>query len=199
MIPLQRYARRRNTPANDGCELCSAPLEEEHRHLVDLLGRAICCSCRACALLFEEPGAAQGRYVTIPERVLVDPSFTLDHDAWDRLHIPVELAFFFFHGALERWVAFYPSPAGAVESELPLEVFAEVFGGSALLAHAKPDVDALLIRAGRATDCLLVPIDACYRLIAELRLAWRGIDGGGEVRAKIDAFFDQLRRKGAAA
>ena len=32
----------------------------------------------------------------------------------------------------------------------------------------------------RGHPCLLVPIDACYRLVGLVKLHWRGFDGGSE-------------------
>src|SRR5206468_3768742 len=63
------------------------------------------------------------RYRLVPTRVLVDPGFVLDGAEWDALRIPVRLAFIFFNSRDNRWVAFYPSPAGAAESALSLDGF----------------------------------------------------------------------------
>jgi hypothetical protein len=35
----------------------------------------------------------------------------------------------------------------------------------------------------------VVPIDACYELVGNLRILWRGFDGGSEARAYLDTFF----------
>jgi hypothetical protein len=199
MIPLRRFARREPGPALERCELCSAPLGERHRHLVDLSARSFCCACRACALLFENAAAANGRFRTIPERVLRDFDFSPSEEQWAALQIPVELAFFFLHGGLERWIAFYPSPAGAVESELPMDAFRELFSNSALIEVIEPDVEALLVRTGRTRECLLVPIDECYRLISVIRRTWRGFDGGLEVKEQVDACFERLRERSVSA
>ena len=53
-------------------------------------------------------------------------------------------------------------------------------------------------RARAGAPCLLVPIDACYRLVGLVRLHWRGFDGGSEAWAAIDAFFAELRAAGRA-
>ena len=69
---------------------------------------------------------------------------------------------------LDRTVAFYPGPAGATESELPLEAWGAVLARNPALGMAAPDTEALLIRGpgpDRAqADCHLVPVDACYEL-----------------------------------
>ncbi len=68
-------------------------------------------------------------------------------------------------------------------------------------ALLEPDVEALLVRApdrGRGTEgddftCHLVPIDACYELVGQLRRLWRGFDGGQEAHQAMDAFFARCR------
>lgn len=62
--------------------------------------------------------------------------------------------------------------------------------GTRLAALLEPDVEALLLR--RSQDgyaCYLVPIDVCYRLVGQMRLHWKGFDGGARARAELDAFF----------
>ena len=97
-------------------------------------------------------------------------------------------------------VACYPSPAGATESELSLAAWADGWRTSALAGLMEPDVEALLVRRGDAgrggSRGLLVPVDACYRLVGLVRLHWKGFDGGAEAWAAIDAFFAELRRGG---
>jgi Family of unknown function (DUF5947) len=198
---LQRYARagaRAGVRPADVCELCAVGLPDAHAHLVDLQQRRLCCACKACSLLFVEPGAAGGRYRTVPSRVLADPGFVLNEAQWAALEIPVRLAFFFFNSSLGRWVALYPGPAGVTESELPLEGWTGLAAGSALVASVQPDVEALLVDGRRGVtgfECLLVPIDACYELAARLRGAWKGFDGGDETRQALEVFFEGLRAR----
>ena len=52
------------------CELCSEPIPPEHRHLLDLEKRELCCACRACTLLFDRPAAGGDHYRLIPARRL---------------------------------------------------------------------------------------------------------------------------------
>ena len=191
---LQAYARspRAKPRAEEHCELCSAPIPPKHRHLIDLEKRSLCCGCQACSLLFFEPGAAGGRYRTVPDRVRVEPSFVLNEAAWSKLEIPVRLAFVFYNSRQKRWVAFYPSPAGATESELPLQAWSELAASSRLICSIEPDVEALLAWAPRGRsefECYLVPIDACYELVAKVRSNWRGFDGGDGVRKELGEFF----------
>jgi hypothetical protein len=169
--------------------------------VVDLRRRAVCCACRACAVLFREPGAGAGRWRTVPERVLFDPGApgaALGEGEWGALEIPVGLAFLFRSSAAGRWVAVYPGPAGVIESALPLEAWERLAPRIPLAAAAEEDVEALLVRGerGRAgLEVLLVPVDRCYALAGRLRRVWRGFDGGAEARREIEAFFAELRAR----
>ncbi|MEY2568480.1 MAG: hypothetical protein QOE35_3009 [Actinomycetota bacterium] len=176
------------------CELCTAPIGSEHGHLVDVEARSLQCACRACWLLFTHEGAAQGRFRTVPDRYLHDPGLQLTDAEWDSLQVPVGMAFFFRQSDLDGPVAFYPSPAGATESLLPLETWGDLAARTPLVQTLEPDVEALLVR--RRDDgtyqCHLVPVDACYELVGRVRMTWKGFDGGAEAWAAIDAFFDAI-------
>ncbi|MGW0749698.1 DUF5947 family protein [Streptomyces sp. NPDC002587] len=193
---LRRFAGPR-PPRPERCELCAVAVPEDgHRHLVETEQRALVCACTACALLFDRPGAATGRYRAVPDRYLADPGHRLDEGAWERLQIPVSVAFFFRNAALDRLVALYPSPAGATESELDPATWESVLGASRLSELLEPDVEALLLRRSEGrTTCHLVPIDICYELVGRMRLLWQGFDGGAEARAALDAFFAQVERR----
>jgi hypothetical protein len=194
---LRRFLQEPAAPAPERCELCATPVPDEHAHLVEPAERRLLCACPACALLFSEPGL---RYRRVPDRYLVDPGFTLSDAQWDALQVPVGMAFFLRNSARAAVVACYPSPAGATESELPLEAWADGVGASALAEVLEPDVEALLVRrdaAGRGDSAaaLLVPIDACYRLVGLVRRHWKGFDGGAEAWAAIDGFFAELHER----
>ncbi|MFJ1578625.1 DUF5947 family protein [Streptomyces sp. NPDC088182] len=190
---------RRPPPARERCELCAEPLSGEHRHLVDTRKRSLMCACTGCYLLFTRPGAGAGHFRAVPDRYLADPDFTLDEESWNRLQIPVGLAFFFRNSELDRLAAFYPSPAGATESELDPDTWRDVLGHSRLAALLRPDTEALLIRREREAEglgtgeCYLVPVDACYELVGRMRLHWQGFDGGAEARADLADFFARVR------
>jgi hypothetical protein len=177
-------------PAEERCELCGEHLAAAHPHMVDPRTRSIACACTACALLFTRPG---GRYRTVPDRVRHDPRAPLTGAEWAELAIPVSLAFFFVNSALGRVVASYPSPAGVTECELDLEAWDRLAGAHPLLRALTPDVEAILVVAGEATETFLIPIDLCYWLAGALRLNWHGFDGGTEVRRIISAFLTDLR------
>lgn len=194
LAALRRVVRERPAPrADERCELCAAPIGGEHSHLVNLDSRALMCSCRACYLLFTEPDANL-RYRAVPERYLSFPDLTVDGRAWDELQIPVGLAFLFRNSVQDRMVAFYPGPAGATESELPLDAWDRIVEHDPELAVLRPDVEALLVRRsdGPCGSCHLVPVDACYELVGRLRTLWRGFDGGTAAREAMDVFFAQV-------
>jgi Family of unknown function (DUF5947) len=191
---------RQPTPSEEVCELCSEPFASEHRHLVDLRSRTLLCACRGCFLLFESQGAGGDHFRSVPERYLALRDLALSPSNWDRLQIPVSVAFFFLNSDLGRIAGFYPGPAGATESELPLDTWTELFAASPQLATMQPDVEAFLIRAasdrGEGTaECYIVPIDACYELVGHLRILWRGFDGGSEANRRLDEFFADIRSR----
>lgn len=157
------------------CELCAVPVASRHGHLVDTGRRGLLCSCRACFLL--STGAGAGRYRPVPERYLWDPDRPLAEIDWASLGIPAGFAFFLRSGA--GVTECHPGPAGPAESSMPLHLWSELSAGRPLFAAAEPDVEAILFHeAGSGTDCFLVPIDACYRLIGTVRRYWTGRDGG---------------------
>jgi hypothetical protein len=194
-----RETRPREVPrAGEVCELCMSPIPDEHGHMVDLKARSLLCACRGCYLLFSAEGAGGGHFRSVPDRHLAFTDFKLSPAQWDSLQIPVSVAFFFLNSSLGRIAAFYPGPAGATESELPLDTWAGIVEANPQLSTMQPDVEAFLVRSRRGqggADCYIVPIDACYELVGHLRILWRGFDGGQEANAKLDTFFDEVERK----
>lgn len=178
------------------CELCGEAIPDEHRHLLAIDTRELKCTCRACSLLFDRPGAAEGSLRLVPDRRLALSDFRLAQLTWDRLAIPVEMAFFFYSSAARRVMAYYPGPAGATESALALPAWRQLERDNPVLATLTPDVEALLVnRARGARRYYLVPIDDPYRLVAVIRTRWRGFTGGREVWQEIDRFFADLDRR----
>lgn len=200
---LRRIATTRKA-AYDGerCEMCNEPIGDPHQHVVDLDTRGLMCTCRGCYLLFSTQGAQQ-RHRAVPERYLSFPSFRLGPGQWEQLEIPVALAFFFHNSVQERTIAFYPGPAGATESELPLAAWQSVVDDNPALASVAADTEALMIRAPGPdrplAEALLVPIDCCYELVGQLRSVWRGFDGGQDARASIESWFTSVRARSRPA
>lgn len=192
---IRSPARTRPRPG-ERCELCAANIPEEHGHVVDLEQRSLRCTCRPCASLFVGVGAAGGRFRTVPERHLIIDDFELSAGQWDALQIPVAMAFFFRNSSDATLTAFYPSPAGATESLLPLGAWDQISAVNPVLSIMEADVEAALIRVvGSTFECFVVPIDACYELVGHLRRLWRGFDGGREARDATAGFFDRLRHR----
>jgi len=182
--------------------MCAEPIADEHQHVVDVGSRSLMCTCRGCYLLFSDQQAAL-HYRAVPDRYLSFPEFRFNGSDWDDLQIPVGLAFLFRNSVQDRVVAFYPSPAGATESELPLERWDRIVAANPQLSVLLPDVEALLLfRAdhGRGDfSCHLVPIDTCYELVGTMRKTWRGFDGGQEARAAMEDFFTEVQRRSRPA
>jgi hypothetical protein len=202
---LRRITSTRPAPVTEErCEMCAEPLRDDHQHVVNLESRGLMCTCRGCYLLFTAE-SAQLKYRAVPDRYLSFPDFELGPGQWDSLEIPVALAFLFRNSVQERTIAFYPGPAGATESELPLHAWDSVVAANPELNVLRPDVEALLIRAPerrRNTDtftCHVVPIDACYELVGQLRQLWRGFDGGQDAHRAMDEFFERVSARSRPA
>ena len=190
--------------ATEQCELCSEPLGHlNHRHLLRMKDRQVLCSCSPCALRFEN--TIGGRYKLIPRDARTLPDFRMTDVQWNRLSIPIDLAFFFRnsqqedgeeHGPKNDVAALYPSPAGATESLLSLDAWDALVDENPMLGEMAPDVEALLVnRAGETDAYYLAPIDTCYKLVGLIRLHWEGLSGGQEVWEEIARFFDRLDDK----
>lgn len=175
------------------CEMCGAGLGGPHGHVVALDDRSLRCACRPCHLLFEAPGAGGGRFRAVPERYLTDLRHRLGDADWELLRIPVTTAFFFVNSDLDRVIACYPSPAGATECLLDLAEWGRLQRSYPLLRAPADDVEAVYVtRSGDLLEAFLVPVDACYSLVGQVRLRWRGIDGGDEVREVMAGFLADL-------
>jgi hypothetical protein len=195
---LQRFVRR-TTPAAqtlERCELCGEAIPREHRHLLEVSSRRVSCVCQACSILFSNKAASAGRQRLIPDRCLVLKNFRMSDAQWEELRIPVGMAFLLWSTPAGQAVAFYPGPAGATESLLPMEVWSALETSNPALAELEPDVEALLVnRARGARQYFLVPIDECYRLVALIRRHWRGLSGGQQVWQEIGQFFEALQTR----
>jgi hypothetical protein len=188
--------RGQQVRAGERCEMCAETVASEHRHVVDTTERTLKCLCTPCFLLFSDDAAAGGRYRQVPSRYRALPGAGIDDDTWDALAIPVSLAFFFHSSASDAPAAFYPGPAGATESLLPLVAWQAVLADNPSFADTAPDVEAVMVRrTAGGTECFIVPIDACYELVGRLRLHWQGFDGGVEAHAELEGFFGRVRER----
>jgi hypothetical protein len=194
---LRRFARPR-LPA-ERCELCSAVLAHEHPHLLELASRQILCACDACSTLFD--GMAGARYRRVSRRTWLLENFHMSDGDWESLLIPINMAFFFYSSVHRRMVTLYPSPAGAIESLLPLDAWADIVKNNPVLNNLEPDIEALLVnRVGHARESapaayFFAPMDDCYRLVGLIRTHWKGLSGGNEVWTEIAGFFSALRAR----
>lgn len=183
---------RRSTAGPRGrraCDLCAAPLPEEHRHLLDVRDHRPLCACYACSVLFQREEAGEGHYRLVPDRRI-----RLTGLAPDRLGVPVGLAFF-VKRAGGRVVAHYPSPAGATRWDVEPQAWDAVVRDHPDLAELTAEVEALLLNTARGrSEAWLVPIDDCYRLVGTVRRHWTGLSGGDRVWPEIEGFFEELRR-----
>jgi hypothetical protein len=201
LAALRRFARPAPAPARaeEQCEMCGAGLGSrrgDHGHVVGLDQRVLRCACRACYLLFTSQGAGGGRFRSVPERYLTDPAHRLTGADWDELQIPVTTAFLFLNSDRQQVVAGCPSPAGLTECLLDPDAWERARRTHPLLAAALADLEAVYVtRVSGAFEAFLIPIDACYALVGEVRLGWHGLDGGAEVRRVLTAFADDLRRR----
>lgn len=194
---LRQFVRRKRDV--ERCELCAADIGFDHPHLIEPGSRKLLCTCNACAILFSGMGL---KYKRVPRRVLALEGFHLTDGQWESLMIPISMAFFFRSTPDARMVAFYPSPAGATESLLPLETWNDLEDANPVLKEMEPDVEALLVnrvghmRGVAAPEYFVLPIDECYKLVGLIRAHWRGLSGGTEVWQQIGRFFEQLKQKG---
>ena len=173
------------------CQLCAKPLPPEHRHLLDTTSRDLACSCDPCTFLFV--GQVGAKFKPIPRDGRILSNFTMTDEQWAQLQTPIHLAFF-VRRTDGRVDAFYPSPAGATASDLPLDAWNELATTNPILNELEPDVEALLVNRVRNTrDYFRAPIDVCYELVGLVRGHWRGLTGGAEVWAEIDRLTTRIK------
>jgi hypothetical protein len=193
---LRRFIRPRT--AVERCDLCSLEVAPEHPHLFELKTRQLHCACDACAILFSSQG--DGRYARVPRRSTFMPAFQMTDLQWNSLMLPIQLAFFFNSSIEGRVIALYPSPAGATESLLPLDAWADIVKENPGLQTMRADVEALLVnRVREKREYFIAPIDKCYELVGLIRAKWTGLSGGTEVWQDIDKFFSLLKDRSYVA
>jgi len=178
------------------CDICNAPMPEDHRHLLHLEERRIVCSCEACWAMH----SGDAEYRPAGMRTLWLERFDCDEEAWGSFQIPIGLAFFMRSGMTGGIVAFYPSPAGATESELDLATWDALVARNPLLADLDPDAEALVVnRLAEPPQYAIAPIDDCYRLVGLVKSSWEGISGGSALEQALPGFFAALRSRAGTA
>jgi Family of unknown function (DUF5947) len=177
-------------PIEANCDLCGTSMPEDHRHLLELDERRLVCVCESCWAL--RSGDAEFR--PTGTRYLWLEDLDLPDDLWARFRIPIGLAFFLRTGG--GIVAFYPSPAGATESELDLGVWEELERRNPELVNLEPEAEVLIVdRLSPSHRFAIAPTDQAYRLVGLVKAKWQGISGGSELEGAVDGFFDELKGK----
>ena len=193
---LRRFARPQS-PA-ERCEFCAIPVAPKHRHLLEVAKQRLVCVCNACGLGYQN--TIGGRFKLIPRNPRRLAEFQIPDAEWEALAFPINVAFFYHETASDKTVAMYPSPAGAMESLLPLSTWNALTEDAPAVREMESDTEAFLVnRVAGASDYFIVPIDACYALVGLFRAHWRGSSDGETAWDQIGNFFAELRETAAVA
>jgi hypothetical protein len=131
---MQRLARR--APV-ERCDLCSEPLADAHRHLLEADNRSVACVCPGCV------GTSLRTYRLIPDRYLNLVDFAMTDMEWSSLRVPVGIRF------ITAGRAYYPGPMGPTESALDAATWSALCYRHPVLTDIQPDVEALLVNRAR--------------------------------------------------
>jgi hypothetical protein len=185
---------RSQTAGTETCDLCHAALAQSHEHLLERATRKLECVCTPCAILFS---GQQQKYRRVPRRMRFLPDFHLSDEQWNGLMIPIGIAFFVRSSMVNRIVAFYPSPAGPVESQLTLEAWEDIAAENPCVRSMETDVEGMLAyRMGDAREHFIIPIDEFFKLTGLIRIKWRGFSGGMAMWQEVGAFLETLKQRG---
>ena len=191
-------ARATPTARSDAerCDICRTTVPGDHRHLLHLSQRRIMCACEACWALYS--GAPEYRPTGMRTVWLDD--FHCDEATWASFSIPIGLAFLMHSTATGTVVAFYPSPAGATESELSLDAWETLVAANPALEQLESDAEALVVnRLADPPQYAILPIDQCYGLVGLIRSRWEGISGGSALEQAVPEFFAGVRARAVDA
>lgn len=194
--PIPTLAGTASAP-EEHCDLCGARVPDDHRHLLALVQRRIVCACEPCWALH----SGDAEYRPTGMRTLWLEGFVCDEVTWASLAIPIALAFFMRSSVAARdgssegsVVAFYPSPAGATESELALPAWEQLVRLNPVLTTLDADGEALVVnRLADPPQYAILPIDRCYALVGLVRSRWQGISGGDALATAVPEFFARVR------
>jgi hypothetical protein len=205
MVARMRSLARAGAPVQNGggssaaaehCDICRAPIPEDHRHMLHLVDRRIVCTCEACWALY----SGEPEYRPTGMRTVWLDRFQCSEETWAAFGIPIGLAFFMRSTVTETVVAFYPSPAGATESELTLEAWGALVQSNPVLERLEADAEALVVnRMSDPAQFAIVPIDQCYALVGLIKSRWEGISGGSAIEQAVPQFFAAVRSRAVNA
>jgi len=185
-----------STPVAERCDLCNTTLPDDHRHMLHLVERRIVCTCEACWALY----SGNAEYRPTGMRTVWLDDFQCNDEIWAAFQVPIGLAFFMRSTTTSTVVAFYPSPAGATESELTLEAWEALVAENPVLAQLESDSEALVVnRLSEPAQYAIVPIDQCYGLVGLIKSRWEGISGGSAIEEAVPEFFAALRSRATTA
>ena len=183
-------------PAQERCDICHTTIPDDHRHMLHLVDRRIICTCEACWALY----SGNAEYRPTGMRTVWLDDFQCDEEIWAAFQIPIGLAFFMRSTVTDTVVAFYPSPAGATESELTLEAWEALVEVNPVLAQLDPDAEALVVnRMAEPAEYAILPIDQCYGLVGLIKSRWEGISGGNAIEEAVPQFFAAVRARAVPA
>jgi hypothetical protein len=179
-------------PAEERCDICNTTVPDDHRHLLQLVERRIVCACEACWALH----SGDAEYRPTGMRTIWLEQFDCDEATWGAFQIPIGLAFFMRSTVTGGVVAFYPSPAGATESELSLDAWDALVERNPVLEELDPDAEALVVnRLSDPPEYAIAPIDTCYALVGLIKARWEGISGGAALEQAVPEFFAAMRAR----
>jgi hypothetical protein len=201
----------RAAPA-ERCDICHTTVPDDHRHMLQLVDRRIVCTCEACWALH----SGDPEYRPTGMRELWLTGFDCDEETWAGFQIPIGLAFFMRSTVMpgggrpsatpaeraqaDSVVAFYPSPAGATESELAFDSWARLVAANPVLEQLDADTEALVVnRLSEPPQYAILPIDRCYELVGLIKSRWEGISGGSAIERAVPEFFERVRARAMVA
>jgi hypothetical protein len=143
-------------------------------------------------VLFDSSGLT--KYRRVPRDVRILPDFRLTGKEWEKLLVPIQLAFLYRSTHAGRVIALYPSPAGVTEAEIDQEAWEMTVAENPVLKELQDDVQALLVnRLKGQREYFLCPMDRCFELVGLIRKNWRGFTGGDQVWNVVQTFLTQLK------
>jgi hypothetical protein len=155
------------------------------------------CACEACWALYS--GDAEYRPTGCGRCGWINAS-TVTPRRGRAFQIPIGLAFFMRSTVTGGVVAFYPSPAGATESELSLDVLGRAGRAQPVLEHLDPMPRRSSSTAPPSpTSTRSLPIDDCYALVGLIKSRWEGISGGAAIEQAVPEFFEAIRARSGGA